>query len=182
MLSVRLDHVIQQLVQQEMISKSSGFPGVREEVVQAMYFRLRLHLYSVNNADTFGAARHLHLLYYCAGGSSIDVFSAVTESWTQGRPKENWKHEISHDSCWRDIRVFSECYFEMAKQINEERVAAGLKEEAPKNMVEHNTFSGDTVWEWQAVRIAKDPKDIHNYRKTVQLVSPGAVLQPFKAP
>ena len=87
--------------------------------------------------------REIHLLYsrYQGAGSYISVFSCVKGYGGGLNPKEfTWKHEVTHDSCWRDLTVVSDVYFQAAAEINKKRVDAGLAEVAPYLMTDHSAF------------------------------------------
>lgn len=166
MLSMRIDSLVASLVRHELVGKG------REDEALYINFDLRLSSHT-NEGDSYNQSRGLHLLYHVNPGYSyITVFSGITPSpFGKAKDVEKWKHECTHDSCWRDIQVFSQLFFEMAKQINAERVEDGLPEIAPAHMHEHNSFPlFDKMYDWKRVRITKDPNDSNSYRKLVELL------------
>jgi hypothetical protein len=165
MLQIKVERVVNQIVQHELLGK-----GGRQDEALYLHFDLRMSYYEENQSDC--RSRGLHLLYHVRpGGSYVDVFSAVTDSpFDKIESVKEWKHEASHDSCWRDVSCFSKVYFEMAKDINQARKSRGQVEIAPKDMHEHNGFGlFDNLYEWVSVRITrKDPCD--SYRKTIEVL------------
>src|ERR1700723_2320616 len=112
MFEMRLDKVVEQIV-------STTFAQGRREK-EALYFNFDLRLWSFEKQEQFYTSRGLHLLYHQQSYSSyISVFSAISPS-PFGRMKDiaEWKHESTHDSCWRDIRGLTDLYFDMANEIN----------------------------------------------------------------
>jgi hypothetical protein len=101
----------------------------------------------------------------------ITVFSGITDS-PFAHPKEvkEWKHETTHDTCWRDIRTFSDIYFQMADEVNHKIKKDGYEEVAPARMSEHNYFLvGGDLYNWLPVKVTIDPQDEYNYRRLVEL-------------
>ncbi len=165
MLSMKIESLVAALVRHELVGKG------REN--EALYFNFDLRMGSYTDGESYNQSRGLHLLYQVNPGYSyITVFSGITPSpFDKIKDVKEWKHECTHDSCWRDIQVFSQVYFEMAKQINEARVQDGLPEIAPAEMHEHNSFPlFNQTYLWVPVRITKDPNDAHNYRKLVEVL------------
>jgi hypothetical protein len=117
MLNIRLDSVVNQIVRQELVeSNREPLPDGAECVALHMNFDCRLSYYTAEY--TYYQSRGLHLLYHATPGYSyITVFSGVTDSPFDKIDKvTEWKHECTHDSCWRDIGVFSHIYFDMASR------------------------------------------------------------------
>jgi hypothetical protein len=120
----------------------------------------------------------LHLLYHVnPNGSYVNVFSRVDSSpflkvnATKSVGAGDWQHECSHDSCWRNISVFSGLYFELAELINKALIADGFSAIAPKDMSEHNSSAlFENLYNWVKVQLEKDPMDQYNYRKLVKLI------------
>lgn len=169
MFEMRLDRIVQQIVTHHL------FPNLNDKVALYINFDVRLHSYESKRSTTeFNQSRGLHLLYHQGAHSSyVTVFSAVTASpFERIEGVKEWKHEVTHDSCWRDLRIFSDTYFDMAQKINSSRTKVGLKEIAPAAMNEHNSFAGiarNSMFEWVKVDITKDPEDSGNYRRLVRL-------------
>lgn len=168
MLNISIQDVVAAIVRQELGRTD------RDEN-KALYFNFDCSLSHYTEETQYSQRMGLHLLYHCTPGYRyITVFSATTES---GLAKLNevkeWKHECTHDSCWQNINIFSQICFDMARDINEALVADGLKEMAPIDMHEYNSFnmfSGAECYQWVPVRITKDPNDQHNYRKILELL------------
>lgn len=172
MLNIKIETVVNQIVRQELVEKNRGpLPDGAENIGLYMNFDCRLSHYT--NEKTYNESCGLHLLYHCIpGGSVITVFSGVTDSpFDSIKTVKHWKHECSHDSCWRDIGVFSNVYFDMARKINEAMLAHGLKDIAPKDMHENNSFNGfDKVFSWVKVNVSVDKADKNRYRKVLELL------------
>lgn len=166
MLQIKLDKVVNQVVTHEM---RNGW-----KANNALYFRFDLYMSHFVESQDYSQRCGLHLLYHVhPGSSSVDVFSSITDSpFAKINDIKEWKHECSHDSCWRDVGIFSNIYFKMAKSINEAMAASNLEEIAPKDMFEHNSFgSFDFLYKWVPVQIKKNPSDSYgHYRKTIELL------------
>lgn len=165
MLNMKIDCMVGQIVRQEL--RDSG----RED--EGLYMNLDCRLSYYMPEGSYNESCGLHLIYQCNPGyASINVFSGVTDSpFASSKDVPSWKHECSHDSCWRDIGVFSEVYFKMAEKINQALLKDGLEQVAPKDMHESNSFNGfDKVFRWKKVKITKDPTDRNNYRKLLELL------------
>lgn len=167
MLSMRIETMVGGLVRQLL-------KGGREGEVLHFHFDLSMgyHAHVNNGGDSYTARRGLHLLYWLPPERSyITVFSAVTLSpFVKVGDVKEWKHECTHDTCWRDIGVFAQVYFDMAKEINALLVADGHPEVAPAAMSEHNSspIFGD-FFEWLPAKVVTDPTDDRNYRKLITL-------------
>jgi hypothetical protein len=164
MLSIKIENVVSSMVRQLLINDDS-------DVIKgkALHFHFDCRL----GYEDFNVSRGLHLLYgRRPQGSYVDVFSAILDSPFDKISKVvNWKHECSHDSCWRDIGVFSQVYFDMADSINAKRVKEGLNAVAPIEMHEYNSFNEiDRFFQWVSVEITKDPSDERNYRKLIKVL------------
>jgi hypothetical protein len=166
MFSMKIEDLVQRIVMSELVGKG------REK--EALYLCFDVSLSYYTDGDSYDQRAGLHLLYQVNPSYTyVNVFSAVTDSsFVPINKVEKWKHEISHDSCWRNIRVFSDLYFSMANAINEAMVEDGLKKVAPKDMHEYNKFSGfgDYLYRWVPVKISKDKTDENNYRKIIELL------------
>lgn len=165
MFEIRLDRVAQQIVSHNLRGKGSG-----EQV--ALYLKFDVRLSSHGIAHTI--ARGLHLLYHqVLHHASVSVFSAVTPSpFDRIDTVKEFKHEVTHDSCWRDLRVFNETYFTMANEVNVIRKNYGLSEIAPVAMNQFVTFAGlgEDLFQWVSVKVTKDETDERNYRRVIQLL------------
>lgn len=162
MLQMKVKNVVAGIARQEV--QQSG----REN--QALYFNFDVRLSCYTDDESYDESCGLHLLYHSKPGFTyVDVFSAVTENCFAGiREVEDWKHESSHDSCWRDIQVFSQVYFGMAERINQQLKEDGLSRVAPCNMSQNIWFQ-DSAFRWIPVEIEKDRDDDRNYRKLVKV-------------
>lgn len=162
MLDIKISAVVAQIVRHELIHNA------KENEALYMHFDLGMGVYT--NSESYTCRRGLHLLYHVnPGGTYISVFSAVTDSpFASIKDINEWKHEGTHDSGWRDIRVFSDVYFKMAEEINNELEADGEKTVAPKDMHEHNNFGlfRDELFRWVPVEIAK----VDSYEKTIRVL------------
>lgn len=174
MFNLPLMSVVNKIVEHELVGKG------RDKEALHIHLDLRMSYYGIH--EVFNTSRGLHLLYWVPlRFSYISVFSAVTSSpFTKAKEIETlskvkeleatgWKHEITHDSCWREIRTVTDLYFEMAKEI---MTAMGdeAKLLAPVDMSEHNDFAlFGSLFDWIPVEISKDPTDPHNYRKIIVL-------------
>jgi len=98
----------------------------------------------------------------------VSVFSAVLDSpFDKIGEVQEWKHETSHDSCWKDIQVFFQTYLGMAEEINKELIEEGYQKAAPSNMHQHNSFAmfGAPVFSWVGVHRCSS-----SYRRKVQVL------------
>lgn len=172
MLQIQVQNVVHAIVEQELRGKG------RED--SALYIHLDLRMSHHTDDKSYDQSRGLHMLYYCLPHMNyISVFSSVTDSpFTGLRDVKEWKHECSHDSCWRDVNTYSQVYFKMAEDINSEikqdwekkhpgRIAPQV---APKDMHEWHSFGRSGLYMWVPVKVRKDPKDTNNYRKLVEVV------------
>jgi hypothetical protein len=169
-LSIKIQTVAEAIVRQFLIE-----PRGRDN--EALHIELDVSMSDYEGCDEYCDRRGLHLLYYLPKGhASVTVFSAITKR-PFSKPWEveqwQWKHEITHDSCWRDIRVFSELYFDMCERINDQRNDAELESKAPALMTEHNSFRIlGNLFDWLPVEVINDPTDGNNYRKIVRVNRP----------
>lgn len=171
MLSMRIDSLVAQIIQHEML-RPQAQPGLRKNAALYLNFDCRMSVYLKDHE--YSQSRGLHLLYHVVPGSaSVSVFSGLTQScFGKITEVDEWKHETSHDSCWRNVQVFSQLYFAMANQINKELVSDGKEEVAPVMMNEHNGFRNlHSLFEWAIVDVTKDPTDQHNYRRIVKVLT-----------
>lgn len=169
MFDMSLQTLVNAIVSQELIGKG------REK--EGLLFSFDVSFCSYHETEVefkeFDTRRGLHFLYQVNPNYTyVNVFSAVTERPFDSPLKATWKHECSHDSCWRnDVQAFNRLYFDMAEEINQKLVAAGLPRVAPKDMSQH-IFPGGmsrNLYSWVACHITKDPADPHRYRKLVTL-------------
>lgn len=161
MLSMRIDSMLYNLVKQELVGK-----GRKDEALH-FHFDLRMAY-----AD-FREFRGLHMLYYLPPGMSyVTVFSAVTDDpFIKIGKVQEWKHETTHDSCWRDVQTFSNVYFAMADEINKKLEKETGSSVAPCEMREHNSFRlFGSAFDWVKVEVSRDPEDDRNYRRLVKLL------------
>lgn len=176
MLTIRVETVVAAIVDQELRRKGRNKEALHFHFDLGMHYH---HTYASGKVETFSQRRGLHLLYHCNVHSTyITVFSAITVSPFAAINKvedEDWKHEASHDSCWRDIRAFQESYFDMAEDINSALEKKGIEEVAPAAMQEHNSpaMFGQGLYSWVPVEVSKDPNDERNYRKIVKVLKNG---------
>lgn len=180
MLSIELSALVEQIVRSELVNNhdrkevlnTTGLTVTRREG-EAMYLNFDARLsYHHDSVGSFRASRGLHLLYYNSPQYNyVSVFSAVTNNpFAVIAEVEEWKHESSHDSCWRDINVFSEVYFAMAEEINELLAKEGLEKVAPIEMSQFVSFGGlgrDTLYEMVPVRIEK----ADHYKRNIVLLN-----------
>jgi hypothetical protein len=170
MLSMKIEDLVSAIVRQELIGKG------RED--EALHFSFDISLSYYQDGKSYSKRCGLHLLYHVnPNGSYVNVFSRIDASpftkvnAPQGEGVGEWVHECSHDSCWRNIRVFSTLYFDLAAQINQALIADGFTAVAPKDMSEHNNSPlFEALYTWVKVKLEKDPTDQYNYRKLVKLI------------
>lgn len=183
MLTLRIDQIAAQIVRHVLLGKSreerESLPvrDLSDGVVyegDALYLHFDLRLGHYTDGESYNTSRGLHLLYYTHPGSAyVTVFAGITDSpFDKVNEVGQWKHECSHDSCWRDIQTFSQVYFKMAGEINAMLEKDGLSHIAPKDMHESNSFGvfRDELYSWVKVRVTKDPEDSHQYRKLVTIL------------
>ncbi len=169
MLSMKAEAVVNALVKQLLVEDTDP------DETRALHFhidaRMSYHGHA-EDGESFNASRGLHLLYH-SEFRYVTVFSSIVDSpFDRLSQVESWKHESSHDSCWRNIEAFAKVYFGMAKEINAALVQKGYPEVAPCEMHEHNSFAifGAGVFDWVPVRVTKDPEDRHRYRRIVEVI------------
>lgn len=148
----------------------------RENEAVYISFDVRMQDYAVPSPSV-GFSAGLHLIYHCRPHSNyITVFSAVTESpfaKLKEIPADQWQHESSHDSCWRDVSIFNSTFFEMATDLNELRTKKGLPTLPPKDFstfVSFRPFNFNKLYEWVRVEVERDPNDLRNYKRTLKLL------------
>lgn len=169
MLSMRIDNLIARIVRQELFAKDCSNND-------AIHFHLDLRMsYHVADGKSYDDSCGLHLLYHrMPNGSYITVFSATSfaSPFRKINEVKEWKHETTHDSCWRNINAFSKAYFDMAANINSQLVKDGLQEVAPIEMSEYNDFAlFGNAFNWVKVDVSKDPNDYpYNYKRLVKLL------------
>lgn len=163
MLKIEARNVVYSIVQQELVHKG------RDN--EALYINLDLRMSYHVGGDAFDQSRGLHLLYSCPTGMSyITVFSGITDSpFAKIGEVKAWKHETTHDSCWRDINTFSQVYFDMARGINVSLSEEGREAIAPIDMYEGSSFRGN-LYQWVPIKVTKDSSDRNNYRRMVELL------------
>ena len=163
MLPIKLSKVVEALVRQLLVGN-----GRKDE---ALYFNFDVRIHHHTGGESYSESCGLHLLYYCPPDMTyVTVFSAVTDDCfaSIGDVKE-WKHEVTHDSCWRDVEVFSKVYFDKAKKINALLVENGGKTVAPKDLSVdiYPAGLGDVMFTWVPVEVMRDFSDNRGYRKVV---------------
>ncbi len=168
MLKIDVRNVVHAIVEQELSGKG------RDTEALYLNFDLRMsqHLPEGFDGKSYDESRGLHLLYQVNPGFSyINVFSGVTDSpFARIRDVAEWKHECTHDSCWRDINTFSQVYFEMAECINAARKADGFPPVAPANMHEWHSIGRAGLFQWVKANVRKDPNCERNYRRIVEVL------------
>lgn len=164
MLKIDVRNVVHAIVEQELIEK--------DRLERALYINFDLRMSHHTNSRSFDQSRGLHLLYHRNSNSSfVSVFSAVTDSpFATIRDVKEWKHECTHDSCWRDVNTFSQVYFDMANQINDALKEAKLEPIPPAHMHEWHNFGRGGLFQVLEVKVTKDPNDDRNYRRKVEVV------------
>jgi hypothetical protein len=178
MLEMRVSDVAEQIVMHTFTNgtgrrQKEGSDGGRDAQAIYLNFDVRLSNYNLEeNRFQYTASRGLHLLYHkLRGGAQISVFSAVSLSpFARLKTIKEWKHEATHDSCWRNVQVFAQTYFEMAEEVNARRVAAGLKEIAAVEMTQYCNFAGiaqEHLFQCVPVIVSMDPKDEYGYRRLI---------------
>jgi len=169
MLSIKVETIVNDLVEQLLI-KAGG-----NEKVLHFGFKCNLAYYEHVNSGgpIYDSVCGLHLLYHLQPGYGyVDVFSAITDSASVTVKQVNdWKHEASHGSCWRDIGTFSKVYFDLADKVNVKLVEDGRSAVAPMHMSEHNgpQLFGP-VFSWVDAKVSIDPNCDRRYRKLVSLL------------
>lgn len=171
MLSMRIDSLVAGIVRQILI-EGGGKNG------QALHFhfdcRMGYYAHVNDGSESYSAARGLHLLYYLPEGMTyVSVFSGITDSpFDKVSEVKGWKHESTHDSCWRDdVKAFGQVYFGMAEEINAQLKQDGHPEVAPAAMSEHNSFRlMGPVFDFIPVKVEKDPEDKYNHRRIITLL------------
>ena len=180
MLEMRVSDVAEQIVMHTFTNgtdrrQKEGSDGGRDAQAIYLNFDVRLSNYDLeHNRFQYTASRGLHLLYHkLRGGSSISVFSAVSSSpFDRLKTIKEWKHQATHDSEWRRVRIFNDVYFEMAEEVNAQREAAGLAEIAAAEMIQYCVFAGiaeERLFQWVPVSIKKDPEDQYDYRRLITI-------------
>jgi hypothetical protein len=169
MFEMRLETLVNAIVSTELQGKG------RENEGLLFSFDVSLTHYVNDIIGPVGRRKGLHLLYQVNPDYSyINVFSAVTDSPFDSPVNATWKHECTHDSCWRnDVDALSHLYFEMAEEINLQLEDSGHARVAPAAMVQ-NVFPGGIgrdLYRWVPCAISKDPADKHRYRKILTLTS-----------
>ena len=159
MFSIDISRVVSSLVKQLMKEKPEGkglllsFDVGLSDHSQGLHYR-----------------RELNLLYniYNSNGTYISAFSRTGKMGEERDPKKYvWAHECTHDSCWRDLTVISNLYFEGAYLINGFRVKAGLEEMRPCDMSDHTRFNTfKPAFEWVNVEQTK----LNDYSYDIKIV------------
>lgn len=164
MLNMNIENLVNSLVNQELVGKG------REH--EAIHFQFDLSLNYYTNNKSYTERQGLHLLYHCkAHFRNITAFSALTESaFSNVKDIKEWIFQGSHDSCWRNLGIFSNAYFGMAARLNAQLSQDGLKNIAPKDMDQHNIFPlfSNQVFDWIPVRVTKDETDPIRHRRFIQ--------------
>lgn len=136
MFQMKVISVVDSLVNTLLVRQPDMNPG------KAVLFELDLKLSSYEDNETFTSRTNLHLLYnkMHSYGRYISVFSYEGVVSTLIDPRDRgyiWKHEGTHDSCWRDLSLVSDIYFRCARVVNEQRQAAGYKPIPPRDMCDN---------------------------------------------
>ena len=103
---------------------------------------------------------HRRGLLHTVFTANTSVFTAVSEDfkgWDQ-ISLDAWNNTSNHDSCWRSdgMRTLSELYFRWAKEINEEMVARGYPDLAPREFDGFCTLGSLGNSPWEFVRVGKE--------------------------
>ena len=166
MLTMRVESLVSAIVRQELCGK-------QERKKEALHFHFDCSISHLVGHKYYRTRQGLHLLY-CAPNhrNYVSVFSAWTTSpFTKIKEIGGWKHEITHDSCWSTIDVFSRAYFAMAVEVNRQLIKAGLETVAPAEMSEHNNFAlFGPAFEWVPAEMKTDPACERNYRKLITVI------------
>lgn len=168
MLSMKIDVLVSAMVRKLLIE-----PGGRNNEALHIHLDCSMSQHYNVGSNAYNSRCGLHLLYWLpVDRTYVSVFSAVTDSpFTKVKDVEKWVHEATHDTCWRDIRTFSNVYFDMAKKINSAIEADGFKPCAPADMQENNCFAlFGPMFDWLPVKVIKDEDDLHGYRRLVELL------------
>jgi hypothetical protein len=139
----------------------SQFPkNAREGEALHIGFDVRLGDYSDDLENSLSAG--VHLIYHCRFGNYITVFSGVTDRpFDDYKSIEAWTHEVTHDSCWRDIQIIDRVYFSFADELNRLRLEAGLNRKAPKEFNQFVDFLHmDSMFAWVPVEVTKDRRTL----------------------
>lgn len=165
MLNMHLENVTAMLVQQFLIEPK----GVENK---AIHFHFNVRVDSFESNEQFGSSVGLHLLYHLKPRSTyVDVFSGATNRpFAKLNEVEGWTHEASHDSGWRNLNVFSQIYFSLAGEVNDQRKSSELKEIAPKDMSQsaHLRISRK-MFDWVDVEVKVDGADPMKYHRTLTI-------------
>lgn len=167
MLSLKMSSVVSSLVEQLLQNDHNR----QEGAALHFHFDCRMSHYGSSEINAT-AAKALHLLYHLRPGMTyIDVFSGERHNpFDRIHTVDTWRHEVTHDSVWREAEVFNRVYFELAGRVNAHLVSKGAKEVAPVLMSEHTRFGiFGQAFQWVQVDIRKDPADQSNYRKILTL-------------
>lgn len=167
-LSIEIESLVNNLVEQLLVK-----PGGNEKTLHFGFKCEQAHYHSAQyKGRSYYARGGLHLLYHrLPGYGYVNVFSAITSGLDVKIDKvTDWKHESSHDSCWRNIGAFNEVYFGLAQQLNEKLEADGHETVAPMNMTQHNgpQLFGP-IFSWVNAKVTIDPADDRRYRKLVEI-------------
>lgn len=167
MLKMNISNVVNAIVRQDLQGK-----GRNDEALH-FHFRLDMAYYLGDNSGReYRSGRGLHLLYHSRSGSHISAFSSVMTSAFAGKEKvDNWRHEITHDSEWSNINIFSTTYFTMAEEINKQLESDNRGPVAPVEMSEYNNFRDiSRLYQWVKVEVQVDPKDEYGHRRLIKLL------------
>lgn len=167
MLTIEVGSIVNNLVEQLLVK-----PRGNEKVLH-FGFKCVLAYYEHTNHGGRSYDSHcgLHVLYHLKPQRTyVDVFSAITDLSTKIHDVKDWRHEASHDSCWRDIAAFNKAYFDLAENVNEKLEADGHERVAPMHMSEHNgpQLFGP-VFSWVNATVTKDPACDRSYRKLITI-------------
>lgn len=169
MLEVKLESIVYTLVDRIYLSRDEFTSKARDDN-KALYLNFDVSLSYYENGKKAGVRKGLHLVYYAPFGRYVTVFSAVTDScFAKCTEVKDWKHEITHDSCWRNLEIFSTLYFNSAKDINDQLEESGMKSVRPVDM-NQNVFINDELYRFINVEVSRDPADERGYRKILKVL------------
>lgn len=165
MFEMRLDHVVEQIVQTELLGKG--------RVKEALYVNFDIRVSSYTDDLDITRLAGLHLLYQCHPLSqTVSVWSGITDSpFDKIHAVKEWKHEVTHDSCWRTINATNELYFRLSAEVNAERVLANKRELPPRDLSHYASFGFNKhLFLWVPIETSYDPADKYKYRRLVKIL------------
>lgn len=138
----------------------------------AIHINFDVRLSYFIDGEIYGQSCGLHLLYHSRGAGSVSSFSGLTDSpFGKISEVEQWRHECTHDSCWRNVSIFNDLYFDLAAKINGRLEKDGMKSVPPIAMENFITFrSQDSLYQMVQVEVSKDPTDSYGYKRLIKLL------------